>query len=152
AGSGSSAGSGSMGGGGCGGVPGPGCAGGGGWGGVCSPSPPGGPAFERLANGRPPRLDRIRGSPSCCRLVGKGGGMTRAAGASVLVGSLLAALYVPAGHAQGDISILVLKEHGTGSQALAQPSVDRFVALAAAQNGWPGAKGQYYTSPGPADA
>ena len=77
--------------------------------------------------------------------------MTRAAGASVLVGSLLAALYVPAGHAQGDISILVLKEHGTGSQALAQPYVDRFVALAAAQNGWPGAKGQYYTSRGAAE-
>src|SRR5262249_27932803 len=51
-----------------------------------------------------------------------------------------------------DISILVLKEHGTGSQALAQPYVNRFVALAAAQNGWPGAKGQYYTSRTAAEA
>src|SRR5262249_61671757 len=64
------------------------------------------------------------------------------------VGALLAVPLAQVGHAGSDGSggILVLKEHGTGSQALAQPYVDRFVALAAAQNGWPRAKGQYYTT------
>ena len=78
---------------------------------------------------------------------GKPGGVTPP-GAWILVGTLLTLLFAPAGHAEGDgtVSILVLKEHGTGSQALAQPYVDRFVALAAAQNGWSGAKGQYYTT------
>jgi hypothetical protein len=74
--------------------------------------------------------------------------VARAAGAWVLVGTLLTALFAPAGRAaiDGTVGILVLKEHGTGSAALAQPYVDRFVALAAAQNGWSGAKGQFYTS------
>ena len=44
------------------------------------------------------------------------------------------------------VGILVLKEHGVGSPALAQPYLDRFVAIAAEQNGWSDAKGQYYTS------
>jgi hypothetical protein len=74
--------------------------------------------------------------------------VARAAGARVLVGALAAVLFAPAGHAESDgfVGILVLKEHGTGSQALAQPYVNRFVALAAAQNGWSGAKGQYFTN------
>lgn len=46
----------------------------------------------------------------------------------------------------GDIAILVLKEHGVGSPTLAQPYVDRFVALAAKQNEWAGARGQYLSS------
>ena len=46
----------------------------------------------------------------------------------------------------GDIAILVLKEHGVGSPSLAQPYVDRFVALAAKRNGWEAAKGQYLSS------
>jgi hypothetical protein len=44
------------------------------------------------------------------------------------------------------IAILVLKEHGVGSPALAQPYLDKFVAIAAEQNDWPSAKGQYYTN------
>jgi hypothetical protein len=46
----------------------------------------------------------------------------------------------------GDIVILVLKEHSIGSPSLAQPYVDRFVALAAKRNGWAAAKGQYLSS------
>jgi hypothetical protein len=42
-----------------------------------------------------------------------------------------------------EIGILVLKEHGVGSPALAQPYVDRFTLLTAQQNGWPGVRGQY---------
>jgi hypothetical protein len=44
------------------------------------------------------------------------------------------------------VNVLVLKEHGVGSPTLAQPYLDRFVATAAAQNQWPDAKGQYYTT------
>jgi ABC transporter, phosphonate, periplasmic substrate-binding protein len=46
----------------------------------------------------------------------------------------------------GPVEILVLKEHGVGSPSLAQPYVDRFVALAAEDNGWRAAKGQYLSS------
>jgi hypothetical protein len=46
----------------------------------------------------------------------------------------------------GTVGIVVLKEHGVGSPALAQPYLDRFVALAAEDNGWSSAKGEYYTS------
>jgi hypothetical protein len=49
------------------------------------------------------------------------------------------------------IGVLVLKEHGVGSPTLAQPYVERFVGIAAQQNGWPGAKGQYFTSRAPAE-
>jgi hypothetical protein len=44
------------------------------------------------------------------------------------------------------VTILVLKEHGMGSPTLAQPYVDRFVARAAEQNGWNGARGRYLTN------
>lgn len=44
------------------------------------------------------------------------------------------------------VGILVLKEHGVGSPALAQPYLDRFITIAAEQNGWAAAKGQYYTT------
>lgn len=50
------------------------------------------------------------------------------------------------------IEILVLKEHGVGSPTLAQPYVDRFVALAAEDNGWSSAKGQYLANRGAAEA
>jgi len=50
------------------------------------------------------------------------------------------------------IEILVLKEHGVGSPSLAQPYVDRFMALAAEDNGWSGAQGQYLSSRGAAEA
>ena len=46
----------------------------------------------------------------------------------------------------GTVGVLVLKEHGVGSAAQAQPYVDKFVAMAAKQNGWSGAKGAYHTS------
>lgn len=46
----------------------------------------------------------------------------------------------------GEISVLVLKEHGVGSPTLAQPYVDRFVGLAARENGWEAAKGRYVRS------
>jgi len=42
---------------------------------------------------------------------------------------------------------LVLKEHGIGSAAQAQPYVDKLVAVTASLNGWPGgAKGEYHTT------
>jgi hypothetical protein len=44
------------------------------------------------------------------------------------------------------IGILVLREHGVGSAAQAQPYVDKFIALAAKQAGWSDAKGQYHTT------
>lgn len=50
------------------------------------------------------------------------------------------------------IEILVLKERGVGSPTLAQPYVDRFVALAAEDNDWSAAKGQYLSSRGAAEA
>jgi hypothetical protein len=48
--------------------------------------------------------------------------------------------------AEPPIGILVVKEHGVGSQALAQPYLDRLAAIAAELNHWGGAKGQYFTS------
>lgn len=50
------------------------------------------------------------------------------------------------------IAILVVKEHGVGNQALAQPYIDKMVSAAAAQNKWPGATGRYFTSRAPAEA
>lgn len=43
------------------------------------------------------------------------------------------------------VGIVVVREHGVGSQALAQPYLDRFANLAAL-NGWGGATGRYFTS------
>ena len=67
-----------------------------------------------------------------------------------LIASALAALLASAAAwAQADsaaVKIVVLKEHGVGSPALAQPYLDRFIALSAEQNGWAGAKGQYCTN------
>jgi hypothetical protein len=51
----------------------------------------------------------------------------------------------------GTISVLVLKEHGVGSAAQAQPYVDKLVTLVAKQNGWSGAKGEYHTNRGNAE-
>jgi hypothetical protein len=48
--------------------------------------------------------------------------------------------------AQTPVRLFVLREHGVTAVALAQPYLDRFVALAAAQNGWPAAQGFYLTS------
>ncbi len=46
------------------------------------------------------------------------------------------------------VEILVLKEHGVGSPSVAQPYLDRFVAIAAEENGWTDAKGAYYSNRG----
>jgi hypothetical protein len=56
-----------------------------------------------------------------------------------------------AGAGDGQVGVLVLKEHGVGSAAQAQPYVDKFVTMAAKQNGWAGAKGAYHTSRSNAD-
>jgi len=65
---------------------------------------------------------------------------------------VLAGFAAVARAADNTVAILVLKEHGVGSPALAQPYLDRFVALAAEQNGWNAAKGQYYTNRSAAEA
>jgi hypothetical protein len=46
----------------------------------------------------------------------------------------------------GQVGILVLREHGVGSAAQAQPYIDKFVGIAARQNGWAGAKGEYHAT------
>lgn len=57
------------------------------------------------------------------------------------------ALFAPSSaHAGGTVGILVLKEHGVGSAAQAQPYVDKLVTMAAKQAGWDGAKGSYQTT------
>ncbi len=67
--------------------------------------------------------------------------------AAVVAAAMLVILIAapPPAEAEG-INVLVLKEHGVGSPALAQPYLDRFVALTAEQNGWSDAKGLYYTN------
>lgn len=47
--------------------------------------------------------------------------------------------------AGGTVNILVLKEHGIGSAAQAQPHIDSLVSVAASKNGWSSAKGKYVT-------
>jgi len=51
-----------------------------------------------------------------------------------------------AARADNAVRIVVLKEHGVGSQSLAQPYLDKFVGIAGQQNDWADAKGQYFTS------
>ena len=50
------------------------------------------------------------------------------------------------------VGIVVLNEHGVGNASLAQPYLDRMVAIAAAQNSWGAARGQYCTSRSIAEA
>lgn len=73
---------------------------------------------------------------------------------SVLVSAALvmsAGLSAPA--SAGDtVGVLVLREHGVGSAAQAQPFLDKFVSAAAKQNGWAAAKGQYHTTRSAAEA
>jgi hypothetical protein len=55
--------------------------------------------------------------------------------------------------AQSDVvGVLVLKEHGVGSPTLAQPYVEKFVGIAAVENGWPGAQGRYVVTRAAAEA
>ena len=51
----------------------------------------------------------------------------------------------------GSVGVLVLKEHGIGSAAQAQPYVDKFVAIAAKQNGWASSRAQFQTTRAAAD-
>ena len=70
----------------------------------------------------------------------------RRAGPLLAALALLAQLAPAAPAGAEPIEILVLKEHGVGSPSLAQPFVDRFVALAARHNGWASASGHYVGS------
>lgn len=58
----------------------------------------------------------------------------------------------PATAGDGAVHVLVLKEHGVGSAAQAQPFVDKLVAHTAKRNGWAEAKGQYHTARDAAEA
>lgn len=72
---------------------------------------------------------------------------TLARGVALLGVALTTCVALLSASAEGDtVGILVLKEHGVGSPSLAQPYLDRFVALAAEQNEWGNAKGMYYTN------
>lgn len=67
----------------------------------------------------------------------------------VAIAGLAAALLGPtaaAGRANGPVRLFALREHGVSSATVAQPYLDKFVALAAAKNGWPGAQGVYLSS------
>ncbi len=52
---------------------------------------------------------------------------------------------VRASAAGGPVNIVVLKEHGVGTATTAQPYLDKFMDIAAQQNGWGDHKGQYQT-------
>jgi ABC transporter, phosphonate, periplasmic substrate-binding protein len=74
-------------------------------------------------------------------------------GVAGAVTALLTLTTVLSASAQAEtVGILVLKEHGVGSPSLAQPYLDRFVAIAAEQNDWSDAKGVYYTNRNAAEA
>lgn len=74
--------------------------------------------------------------------------------ARFLAAALASAVLAMAAHASaadGPVRLFVLREHGVTAVTLAQPYLDRFVALAAAQNGWPTAQGFYLTNRGAAE-
>ena len=84
---------------------------------------------------------------------------TRSALVSAVSASLAALSFAAAGivadtaSAGSPVNVLVLKEHGVGTSAAAQPYLDKFIAIAAQQNGWdPASKGRYETTRGGADA
>lgn len=62
------------------------------------------------------------------------------------LGLLATVALTGAAHADDSVGILVLKEHGVGTAAQAQPYVDKLVAIAAKQAGWASAKGSYQTT------
>jgi hypothetical protein len=67
----------------------------------------------------------------------------------VAIAGVAAALLSPTGalgSANGPVRVFVLREHGVSSATVAQPYLDKFMALAAAKNGWPGAQGSYLGS------
>jgi hypothetical protein len=73
--------------------------------------------------------------------------------AGLAVVSLSAGLFAgPVASAGNPVAVIVLKEHGVGTATQAQPYLDKFIAIAAQQNGWdPASKGHYETSRGNAD-
>jgi hypothetical protein len=50
---------------------------------------------------------------------------------------------IPASQAGSDVKLLVVREHGVGSAAQAQPYVDKLVAVAQKLQGWSSASGKY---------
>jgi len=70
---------------------------------------------------------------------------------ALAAGALLLVLR-PALAADDTVGIVVLKEHGVGNQSLAQPYLDRMVAMTAKLNNWKGATGKYFTSRSSAEA
>lgn len=75
--------------------------------------------------------------------------MRRAFGPLLLAAAVCMRLGSPPVKASADtagVEILVVKEHGVGSPTLVQPYLDRFVKIAAEENGWSAATGQYYNS------
>lgn len=75
----------------------------------------------------------------------------RVTGRVLTLTALLLAFSAAAARAE-PVNVLVLKEHGVGMAAQAQPFVDRIIALAAKQNGWSDAKGRYVTTRKAAEA
>lgn len=69
--------------------------------------------------------------------------LQRTVAALALVAAAVTAVAAPP---PSRVGILVLVEHGVGGASLAQGYVDRFIALAARQYGWPDARGQYYNT------
>jgi hypothetical protein len=80
-----------------------------------------------------PSLERLRSAlsrrigPAACLVVGAG-------------------LGAPPALAADGIDVLVVREHGVGTAAQAQPHVDKLVGLAARRNGWPTGRGKYVTT------
>ena len=63
-----------------------------------------------------------------------------------------AAIVADTASAGSPVSVIVLKEHGVGTTAAAQPGLDQFIAIAAKDNGWdPASKGRYETTRSGAD-
>lgn len=77
-----------------------------------------------------------------------GGGKPRRTAAALAALALLA----PRLARSDEVAVFVVREHGVGSAAQAQPYLDRFMALAAHLNGWPSARGTYFTSRALAEA
>jgi hypothetical protein len=93
----------------------------------------------------------VRREPDCAgrAVVRRAFGMLMGAVAAC---GLLGSASVPARAGTEGVEILVLKEHGVGSPTLVQPYLDRFVKIAATENGWPAATGHYYSNRAAAEA
>jgi len=70
----------------------------------------------------------------------------------LLIPAVLLIALTAQGQASPAVTVVVLKEHGVGSPALAQPYLDRFMALTAEENNWTAASAQYCTSRAAAEA